>query len=61
MLHHLGWKFDFDDDTIIVSKTMLRKINFVLQDMGVGSINGEMLKTHMETKRPRTMYSNDHM
>ncbi len=30
----LGQKFDFDDNTVIVSKTLLRKINFVLQDMG---------------------------
>ncbi len=53
MPHHLGWKFDFDDDTIVASRTMLRKINFVLQDMGVGSINGKMLKNPHEKKKTK--------
>jgi hypothetical protein len=53
MPHHLGWKFDFDDDIIVVSRTMLRKINFVLQDMGVGSINGKMLKNPNGNKKTK--------
>jgi len=32
---------------------MLRKINFVLQDMGVGSINGEMLKNPHGDKKTK--------
>jgi hypothetical protein len=34
LLYRLGWKFDFDDDTIIISKVTSRIINFVIQDMG---------------------------
>jgi hypothetical protein len=37
-------KFDFDDNTIIVSKITSKRINSILQDMGAGSISGEMLK-----------------
>jgi hypothetical protein len=34
----------YDDNIIIVSEVRLRRINFILQDMGVGSISGKMLK-----------------
>jgi hypothetical protein len=37
-------KIDYDDNIIIVSEVRLRRINFILQDMGVGSISGKMLK-----------------
>jgi hypothetical protein len=51
--YNLGWKFDFDDDIIIISKTISRKINFILQDMGVGSISGEMLKVPRGDKKTK--------
>jgi len=37
-------KFDFDDNTIIVSEVTSKRINSILQDMGAGSISGKMLK-----------------
>jgi len=37
-------KIDYDDNIIIVSKVTSRRINSILQDMGVGSISGKMLK-----------------
>jgi hypothetical protein len=37
-------KIDYDDNIIIVLEVTPRRINFILQDMGVGSISGKMLK-----------------
>jgi hypothetical protein len=51
--YRLGQKFDFDDDTVIVSKTLLKKINFVLQDMGPGNISREMLKNPPRDKKSK--------
>jgi hypothetical protein len=52
----------FDDDIIIVSKVVSTKINFVLQDMGAGSINGKMSKNPpKDKKKPIILYKNDHL
>jgi hypothetical protein len=40
----LGWKFDSNDDTVIVLEVTSRRIIFILQDMGAGIISGQMLK-----------------
>jgi hypothetical protein len=40
----LRWKFNFDDDIVIVSKVASKRINYVLQEMGAGNISQEMLK-----------------
>jgi hypothetical protein len=42
--YHLKQNFDFYDDIIIVSKTTLMIINYVLQDMGACNISQKMLK-----------------
>jgi hypothetical protein len=42
--YHPRQKIDYDDNIVIVSEVASRIINFVLHDMGVGSISGKMLK-----------------
>jgi len=42
--YRLRRKFDFDDNTIIVSEVASRKINFILQDMRASSISEKMSK-----------------
>jgi hypothetical protein len=37
--YHPRQKFDYDNDIIIVLEATSRRINFVLQDMGVSSIS----------------------
>jgi hypothetical protein len=39
-----GQKIDYDDNIVILSEVASRRINSILQDMGVGSISGKMLK-----------------
>jgi len=43
-LYRPGRKFNVDDNIVIVSKTKSRIINFILQDMGAGTISQKMLK-----------------
>jgi hypothetical protein len=52
--YHPRRKFDSNDDTVTVSESMLRKINFVLLDMEVGSISGEMLKNPHGDEKTRS-------
>jgi len=42
--YYLGWKFNYDDDIVIVLEVTSRRINSILQDMGASNINREMLK-----------------
>jgi hypothetical protein len=50
-LYCLGRKLNSNDDIVIVSEVMSRKINFVLQDMGASIINQKMLKNpHVDKK-----------
>jgi hypothetical protein len=49
--YRLGWKFNSNDDIVIVSEASSRIINFVLQDMGVGSISGKMLNNPLGNKK----------
>jgi hypothetical protein len=51
--NHSRWKFNFDDYIIIVSKAASRKINFVLQHMGAGSISQKMLKNSHVYKKTK--------
>ncbi len=50
-LNCLIWKFNFDDDTVIISEIVSRIIIFVLQDMRTMNISREMLKnSHVDKK-----------
>jgi hypothetical protein len=60
--YHLKQKFDFYDDIIIVSKTTLRIINYVLQDMGACNISQKMLKNPLvDKKKTKIVFRNAHM
>jgi hypothetical protein len=42
--YHPRQKFNYDDDTVIISKATSRSINFVLEDMKACNISRKMLK-----------------
>ncbi len=48
------WKFDFDDNTIIISKTTSWRINSLLHDIRVGSINGKMSRNPPRNKKTKS-------